>query len=918
MPITSYRNVDSLLASVLAQSGSTPAVDRAAEAAAHDPASPISPDPAALPAPEGADQPHAVPSGACGAAANAAHAELPIPVINDIYMVGRPGRARPMAFVEKVNKETGNTVIALKRLDWKALTLMGRFRARLLAFLGSEPPRKHYLNAKEIRALRLADARHAPESELMTKLRGFFPVSGNGADISDVEAGMPDGTDSTPAFSAAALSMWASPSMNMPPEDRDKRDAAPSGLSEAARYRAKRFAALEAARLKPSPQQRADTIVSTFEPRVVALRAKVRQLHQPVDVELRAEYRMLMQMRARVEAQCDRFALDGGQKATVLRRLRLNMASCLPPQNISLDPEAPAASLLSERLARMECSVGNVRVRGEAHAAKSEAAVADFPVRDPALASKRDIVLGEIHGDWMLLLHALVQAGFIRSKNDGQWQAMWELLNKVANSGEAISDENWRTFQHQFQQAVELQDDAGTGRRLTLAGNLVGPPDAAGRMLSFMRSLTLLGLNFDCLMGREEYDLVRHTANRGREGHEADSLAEPSSHWLIRRLKLVSCSRDGTVLYAPGFISREALERIAHAAGVPVMSALKADVGKIDLWFHAVLRDATEAGPAVPPESTGLNDEAFRMIQDLVANERFDPASLKGATSSLPHPAAKYVVHAGRDNIWTEVASLHHRIEGLQADMEALAPLFLPPAGIAPRWNAEALKPLTAMLHRLDDNSFPEEIEAAGNLLALAMCHEPALLNHKDAGVLAKRVIERNPDTVERTLALESLARIWNDVYPGENGQTGLAVGKLTERQQIALFEALSSRWAKLFDKQDFRERLGVLAAQAAARTDLLRSTIRTLAAPETPDQPRTAVPGATSAAAAQDRQRMPAIPAPGAAIGEAPHRSYVPALSGQELRSYLAPLSTHFHSLHNPARKSGQMNASLMIHALD
>lgn len=903
MPISSYRTVDGLLASIVAQAVTPVPIRIADQRLPHGSPSAIAPDEAAPDVPDGAD----LPRPDAGPWTAAPHPGSPVPIINDIYMVGRRGRERPMAFVAKMDNDTGKTVVMLKRLDWKTLGTFARLRARLLAWFRSEPPHRRRLSDKEVVALRLADAARAPENVLMNRLHGFFPEIGHDAHAAEAKGDEPDDADAAPAFSASALSTWNSPAMNVRDADGAKPDASGSGVSDAARLRERRLAALEAAKRRPSPQKRADAIVSAFAPVVLAQCEHLRQARQPLSVQLRAERRMFAQTRARVQAQCDRFALDDEQKAGVLRRLRLNTAVFLHARDICLDPAAAAASAASGRLARMECWAGDIAPpRGATVIAGAEATLAAIPLRDPTLAAKRDIVLGDMHGDWLLLLQALVQCGFIESSNDAAWQAMWTQLNAVTRSGHAMSDDDWCAFLRQFAEAATLQDGARTGRVLTFAGNLVGPADSASRMLDILHQLTELGLKFDCLMGNEECDLLQSIADRRAGSPARDPLADSCSRWLIPRLKLLSCSRDGTALYAHSFANREALAPLCHALNVPLTGTLEIDVAKINLRFNAVVSGIAGTPADAGPDMAALNGRTLAWIRHVVANEPFDLARLKSAGATLPHSAAQYVVHAGRINVWSEVASLHHRVEALEADMEALSAIFGSPA--SPRWKSEALEPLTAMMGRLDGSSCPEEIRTAGNLLALAMCHEPRLFNHKEASVLQKLIFERGEGPGRRAQALEAVARIWNDVYPAESTATRFDIGKLTESQRGMLFETLSARWAVVLDKQSFRDDLDVLAAQAVAPTAQLRATIRTLTPPDTRKPSRIAAPAVP----------RPATVAQHEAGMKTAHRTLVPALTSTELRNYLAPLSARFHSLHNPGRKAGDRTTMLTIHAID
>lgn len=903
MPISSYRTVDGLLASIVARAVTPVPVRTADQRPPQGSPSAIAATEAAAGVPDGADLPR--PDAAPWLAAP--QPGSPVPIINDIYMVGPRGRQRPMAFVAKVDNDTGKTVVTLKRLDWKTLGTFARLRAHLLAWFRSEPPRKRHLSDKEVVALRLADAARAPENALMIRLHGFFPGTGHDAHAAEGQGDEPHDAEAAPAFSASALSTWNSPAFNVRAADGADADASGSGVSDPARLRERRLAALEAAKRKPSPQQRADAIVSAFAPVILAQCEHLRQARQPLSVELRMERRMFAQTRARVEAQCDRFALDDEQKAAVLRRLRLNTAVFLHAEGISLDPAAPAASAASGRLARMECWAGDIAPpRSPSVDAGAEATLAAIPLRDPTLASKRDIVLGDLHGDWMLLLQVLVQTGFIESSNDAAWRAMWTQLNAVARSGHAMSDHDWRAFLRHFTAAATLQDGARTGRVVTFAGNLVGPAESANRMLDILHQLTRLGLKFDCLMGNEECDLLQQIVDRPAASPARDSLADSFIHWLIPRLKLLSCSRDGTALYAHSFANREALAPLCHALNVPLTGTLETDVAKLNLRFNAVVSSIANTRADPGPDMAAFNGRTLALIRHAVASEPFDLARLKNAAPTLPHSAAQYVVHAGRINVWSEVASLHHRVEALEADMAALTAIFASPA--SRRWMSEALEPLTAIMGRLDGSSCPEEIRAAGNLLALAMCHEPRLFDHKEASVLQKLVFERGEEPGRRAQALEAVARIWNDGYPADSTATRFDIGKLTESQRHLLFETLSARWRAVLDKEAFLEDLDVLAAQTVAPTEQLRGTIRALTPPDTRHPSRVAAPDS----------RGPATVAQREAGMKAPRRNHVPALSSMELRNYLAPLSARFHSLHNPGRKAGAKTILLTIHAID
>lgn len=768
-------------------------------------------------------------------------------VPTDIYLVGRPGNQRIVAYVAKPGKKGQAAQVYLKRLDWKRLSPFQRFCATVAAFLGLDIPCKTRLSTAQCVSYRITRSASIPELLL--------------GDPPTVAAAKPVSRESAHADRSQAPCQQAGPI-------RDEHLVA--------------------------------DFVKAFGPFVKTRLAAIHALRLPREQELVLEDELVQQMRARVERAFKARCLDPAALTEVLCRVGLHTVQFLPPSEIAAHARSddPTVALLNRRLGRVEICLD------------------DIPHRDPVLAKQAQLVLGDVHGNCLLLLHALVRMGLVRIVNETAWLSMCAKLDAL--DGKTASQSAWPLFMADIRTAIAVEPGADN-RRLTLLGDVIaGPMHCDAMMLGILFEMDRMGLRYRCICGNhegeflsyylrnkdrkaaKEYSMAGTGVGMTRESGQAASLHRlhdmltsgglplPEFHamvekGLLQHLDLVGCSDDGTAFYGHAFANAAVMAPLYDYASVQPTDTLHQCLRKVNEWFRTILlggwdnlsqviHTARWSHPRYPVSpvrallwNIGLDEE--------YADELGHPCN---AAVSLPHPATRYQVHghcrkvADRAQaLSAEATTFHNRMQKVAAALNELPP------------NVDAISAFARRLHRLHPGSRADEMAMIAMIVATILVFG----NHPKMEILGNLFGERDPAAQCPSVALHALAKAWQTKYPPKSGHPTFDPDRLAPAQRMQLFQAIHDGLSVVSKTKSRR-----LQAQAV----LGRAKNRLLAIQE----------------AMRANLPAPSASSPPGNVHRTPEKV---------LGSYLRVLDTRFHSLDSPAgNQPRDRRFSRLVHVIE
>ncbi|MGY8525450.1 hypothetical protein [Paracidovorax citrulli] len=389
------------------------------------------------------------------------------------------------------------------------------------------------------------------------------------------------------------------------------------------------------------------------------------------DASLRASFAL----RESLTTDVYRFLLHQGFSATdtdeVVRQLGLKRVSS--PALASTATQHAAVKLAASRLVDLDCRLD------------------EHPTAEPHLVARREVVVGDLHCNGLLLLHTLVHAGFLRIEDPFAWDKACAQLSALESEQ---PDVNWRNFAQLLSDAVRPVPGAQR-RKLTLLGDVLGDRMHSDIfMLAILHTMAQMGLNYDCIFGNHDaHFLGAFLTNANKPDDEpyrapvenpgtvrslcrtVDYLnAHPEDRpafkalvqksWLPR-LKVCSLSRDGTAFYSHAFANGEVMRGVERMAGADPSAALPRRVATINNWFQAVVASSRENFDYY---YGGRNQDAFPIISPLKAmanNIGLDVASYHetldhpmNAAPTRPDDSVAYAVHGHCQDIEKRVSEL--------------------------------------------------------------------------------------------------------------------------------------------------------------------------------------------------------------------------------------------------------------------
>ncbi|MBY4895984.1 hypothetical protein [Cupriavidus sp. AU9028] len=384
-------------------------------------------------------------------------------------------------------------------------------------------------------------------------------------------------------------------------------------------------------------------------------------------------------MRELLTSDVYRFLLDrrltAKQTDDAVRQLGLKRVRMLAP---GLHGQGhPAVKLAASRLVELDCRLDQ------------------RPVPEPQLVSKREVAIGDLHGNGLLLLHTLVHAGFLRIEDGQKWDQACAQLNSLEGLN---PDENWQGFARLLCDAVKPV--AGTEKRkLVLLGDVF-----ADRMHSDLFMLAILQvmaqntLDFDCIFGNHDAEFLAACQSNATRPSNEDYCRRPGNretmqslsrtieylnahpedrdqfNQLVReiwlpRLKVCALSHDGTVFYSHAFANQDVLRGVEAMAGARHSATLAVRVADINRWFE----NSVATNKQTLDDLYANQTQRFKPVSPLQAmcnNVGLDNLAYDGklahrmnSAPTLADPSVAYCVHGHCEDI-------ENRLAGLQADCD--------------------------------------------------------------------------------------------------------------------------------------------------------------------------------------------------------------------------------------------------------
>lgn len=433
------------------------------------------------------------------------------------------------------------------------------------------------------------------------------------------------------------------------------------------------------------------------------------------------------------------------------------------------------------------------------------------PKLDEKLAAQieesQEVVLGDMHGNPLLLLHQLVQTGFLKIKpgvTDTQWKAFSQAIkNKDFEPSTFRNPTKFRDFSVRLGNIFHLGPSSTSSKKLILAGDLLA--DRAyhdGHMLSIFHFLQARGVNYEIIFSNHDAAFLNYYfVNKDKA--EGEGYVIPSNDNIppdkkaslealhtslnqdptlraefkkmveevyLPHLKLLDLSEDGKILYTHGIMTKSIFEELQRASGLDPETPLPLPktIEHINKWFHKeVLKDRKNfESHALENLNKPIQSPVYQLIWNM-ANIQIDKGtfhlvgretfSKEGTRLPLlpPHPSIENMVHGHTPDppLLEHITVLRDVISSSEENLLALSPDPL----LNSLGDLQDLAPKINAIHKILSDIPPNTINMPPFNLRLEGLWQ--LIHHTSLDILHNFII-RNPLQVsldsEKTLPLSS------------------------------------------------------------------------------------------------------------------------------------------------------------------
>lgn len=382
------------------------------------------------------------------------------------------------------------------------------------------------------------------------------------------------------------------------------------------------------------------------------------------------------------------------------------------------------------------------------------------PERVHQLAPFNEVALGDMHGNCELLLHSLVQLGFVDIADPQAWGRLRGMLRKLQSG--PMTAAGLARFRDTLRRAVTV-DPACRETRLTLLGDLLA--DRMHNDICMLAVLDLLhqrGVDYQVILSNHDMGFIQYYLhNRSRSQDQpfeirgiglmqnpaqAASLercdrmlnehrgtrtffCEAAERAYFPHLRVCSTSLDGDTVFSHGFVNQTLFADLCRQAGVDTTEPHAVQVARINDYLRDLMADDGSRYLAVVSDAdfpsalyaTGWNigpgDSRYQN-----GTSTAYPNVPRINDPRLPHPDVRRAVHGHTKNVGArlrgellrtnEAADFLARIaepDGMASLDDLNAYLRSPAAARPPKQAVNAISPLLAMLLIVASRSLESE-----------------------------------------------------------------------------------------------------------------------------------------------------------------------------------------------------------------
>lgn len=313
------------------------------------------------------------------------------------------------------------------------------------------------------------------------------------------------------------------------------------------------------------------------------------------------------------------------------------------------------------------------------------------------LAPFNEVALGDMHGNCELLLHSLVQLGFLDIADSEAWGKLRSMLGKL--QGTPMTAASFSTFRENLRRAVTV-DPACLETRLTLLGDLL-----CERMHNDICMLAILdllhqhGVNYQVILSNHDMAFIHYyLGNRSKSeeqdfeikglgmagGDQVTSLircntllnAHPSTRAYyceaaerayFPHLNVCAGSLDGQTVFSHGFVNQTLFEELGREAGVDANQPLTNQLAQINDYLRNLLADDGAQYRATVTDNVAVLSALYAVGWNIGPGDsryRDDTAVAypnlpRINDPRLPHRDVRRAVHGHTQNVSTRISREH-------------------------------------------------------------------------------------------------------------------------------------------------------------------------------------------------------------------------------------------------------------------
>lgn len=315
------------------------------------------------------------------------------------------------------------------------------------------------------------------------------------------------------------------------------------------------------------------------------------------------------------------------------------------------------------------------------------------PERVHGLAPFNEVALGDMHGNCELLLHSLVQLGFLEIADPQAWSRLRGMLRKLQS--EPMTAAGLARFRDTLHRAVTV-DPGCRETRLTLLGDLLA--DRMHNDICMLAILDLLhqrGVDYQVILSNHDMGFIQYYLhNRSRSQDEpfevkgiglmqnpdqaaslerCDKLLnehrgtraffrEAAERAYFPHLNVCSTSLDGRTVFSHGFVNQTLFAELCRQAGADPAEPHAVQVARINAHLRDLLADdgsrylAAVSDAELPSAlyAAGWNiGPGDRRYQEDISVTYPNVARINDPR--LPHPDVRQAVHGHTQNVGARV-----------------------------------------------------------------------------------------------------------------------------------------------------------------------------------------------------------------------------------------------------------------------